>query len=363
MLVVMIIALCGFGFYLFKSYAISTNSCSIDESIEHELGLEIQQLFDSRNNALLEKNTNILTSLYNKEVRNGLWAYEHEIKKMNYLHQWAEKQSIRFTKIHSNVFVRNIKKKNNGYTLNLSVSTEYEYVYSDSTIHNNSFSLGTYHSLDLISINDRWVITKEWYTDPFADSLNANKMNIQKMNEIILSNEAKDISNLNPRRLGALNYIDKYCGVAIPPEYEFKYNSKYGNFNPQGGDCANFASQMLYEGAGFTKNRTWNYERGAGSKAWLNAHAFNNYMLYSGRASLIAKGSYEQVLKNSYKLLPGDYIAYEKKGKVTHISVVSGIDSKGYVLVNSHNSDRYRVPWDLGWSNSNIKFWLVHVNY
>ncbi|MDK2919909.1 MAG: hypothetical protein PWQ37_2642 [Candidatus Petromonas sp.] len=86
-------------------------------------------------------------------------------------------------------------------------------------------------------------------------------------------------------------------------------------------------------------------------------------MLYSGRASKIAYGTYEQVYKASYKLLPGDFIAYEKNGKVTHISVVTGADSKGYTYVHSHNTDRYRVPWDLGWSDKGIKFWLVRVHY
>ncbi|SJZ84057.1 Putative amidase domain-containing protein [Selenihalanaerobacter shriftii] len=112
---------------------------------------------------------------------------------------------------------------------------------------------------------------------------------------------------------------------------------------------------MLYEGGGFTKNRRWNYKRGSGSKAWVNAHAFNRYMVNSGRASLIVRGPYSKLLKYSYKLLPGDYIAYEKKRKVVHVSIVTRIDSKGYILVNCHNADRHRVPWDLGWSNKEIK--------
>ncbi len=36
-------------------------------------------------------------------------------------------------------------------------------------------------------------------------------------------------------------------------------------------------------------------------------------MIYSGRASVIAHGDYEKVYKASYKLLPGDFVAYEKK--------------------------------------------------
>ena len=53
----------------------------------------------------------------------------------------------------------------------------------------------------------------------------------------------------------------------------------------------------------------------------------------------------------------------QKKGDITHISVVTGADSKGYSLVTCHNTDRNNVPWDLGWSDKKIIFWLVHVNY
>lgn len=86
-------------------------------------------------------------------------------------------------------------------------------------------------------------------------------------------------------------------------------------------------------------------------------------MMGSGRASRLAYGKYNQVLPASYKLLPGDYIAYEKKGKVIHVSVVTGADSKGYTLTNSHNADRFRVPWDLGYGDKGVRFWLMQVHY
>ena len=154
-----------------------------------------------------------------------------------------------------------------------------------------------------------------------------------------------------------------YCGAATAPEYEYKYNKNYRNFNCEGGDCANFASQILHEGGKFKETSAWNYDKGSASGPWINADKFTYYMLNSGRASVIAKGSYEKVYKASYKLLPGDFVAYEKKGDITHISTVSGADSKGYSLVTCHNTDRNDVPWDLGWSNKQIKFWLIHVNY
>lgn len=369
----------GAGIY-YKFNLINNSIIYVDDLQNNMLTMKIQELFEKRNHFMLDKNISDIKSLYNQNVRNGRWACEHALKKMKCLHSWSEKQGITFKDINSLVIVRNIKKKGSVFSANLMVSTEYRYVYKDSKKKLNSFRIGTYHSLDLIPstelifkdlayhstsihIENNLQIAKEWYTDPFADSLHPGKMKNQDIKNLILSGKTRDTFQINRRRKKALNYAEKYCGAASLPGYSYNYNSNYKNYNNLGGDCANFASQILYEGGDFTKNTTWNYYRGAGSKSWVNAHSFNNYMVYSGRASLIAYGKYEKVLRQSYKLLPGDYIAYEKKDRVVHISVVSGYDTKGYTLVVSHNTDRYNVPWDLGWNNNKIKFRLIHVHY
>lgn len=361
-LILSLFILSGVYFYVL-SFASETAFIELDEDLQKILNSEIQNIFIHRNNALLGANSDSLEKLYNTEIRNGLWAYEHELKKMKYLHQWSDKQGIEFTNIDSDTIIRYVKEKGEGLSLNVLVSTEYTYVYEDSKTNFNTFRIGAYYSIDIIQRFDSWMINREWYTDPFADSLHLDEIKSQELQELILSKQSKDLKDLNDRRIKAVEYADEYCGAASLPEYGYKYNPNYRDYNNSGGDCANFASQILYEGGQFSKNYTWNYERGAGSKTWLNASSFNSYMLNSGRASTIARGSYENVLEPSYKLLPGDYIAYEKNGKVTHISVVTGIDSKGYALVNSHNTDRYRVPWDLGWSNKSIRFILVRVHY
>ncbi|WP_027340690.1 amidase domain-containing protein [Halonatronum saccharophilum] len=356
------LALGGLGAYFWNTPT-EVPVILIDENSKSIFNIRVQEIFDIRNKALLEGNKEILKSLYNRKVRNGVWAYEHDIKKMKYLHSWSIKQGVIFEDINSQVIVRGGRDKGEVTTLNLLVSTEYIYSYKDQPRKYNFFRIGTYHTLDLMEKDDRWIIKKEWYADPFADSLNLNNIKDNELREIIMSKEARDLSDLNERRVNAIAYVDKYSGAANLPEYGFQYNYDYRNYNPLGGDCTNFASQMLYEGGGFRKTGAWNYNRGGATKAWVNAHAFNSFMLGSGRASLIARGSYEDVLKRSYKLLPGDYVAYEKKGRVKHISVVSGLDSKGYPLVNSHNADRHRVPWDLGWSDRGVKFQLIRVHY
>ncbi|MBF8984148.1 amidase domain-containing protein [Lutibacter sp. B2] len=330
----------------------------IPKEIDHELN----HLLNDRNKAILKEDEMALQSFYDQDIKYGRWAYEHEVKKMKYLHKWSKKQGVRFIDIVPDVDIRWIKEKGDGFVANLVVSTEYKYEYEEEeeTENVNSFRIGTYHSIYLKETDEGIKITREWYTDPFADSLHMEDVKTEKIKEYILAQKKRDFSNLGERIKEAVKYADEYCGAAGIDNR--KYNKKYRNYNPLGGDCANFASQILYEGGKFRKNSTWNYGRGA-TKAWVNAHGFKDYMIYSGRASVIAHGTYESIYKASYKLKPGDFVAYEKKGKVTHISVVTGADSKGYSLVNCHNTDRYRVPWDLGWSNKGIKYWLVHVHF
>lgn len=354
--------------------SLTSNKDFIDKE---EMSIILQELFNYRNRMLLTNDVKKVEALYDTGQKVGLWAFEHQARRIRYLHNWADKQGVRFIDIKTKLKVRWVKKKNDIITSNIVASTEYKYVYEDSPGQNspeqnslakdlpskiNMFRIGTYHLLDLKVLNQKWLITREWYTDPFADSLRLDNIKTKENKEYIKAQKPQDFSQLAQRRLDAVAYADQYCGAAANEEYEYVYNKKYRNYNPLGGDCANFASQILHEGGKFRKTRAWNYQRG-GSPAWVNAQAFKDFMVGSKRASLIASGSYDQVLKASYQLLPGDFIAYEKKGRVTHISVVTGADTKGYTYVNSHNTDRYHVPWDLGWSNRGIKFWLVRVHY
>ncbi|GAA0721564.1 amidase domain-containing protein [Clostridium malenominatum] len=323
----------------------------------------IEEIFKNRNKAILEGNIEIIESLYDLKTKYGVWACEHEKRKMKYIQNWGERQGVKFIEINPNIVIRRLSGSDNKYSANLICSTEYKYIYEDEPDKINISRIGTYHSLQLANKNDVWIITKEWYKDPFADSLNINNLKVNTIKEFILSQKERDFTNLNERRIKAIEYADMYCGAASEEKYGFKYNKKYRDFNGLGGDCANFASQILHEGGKFRKNSIWNYDKGAASRAWVNADGFKSYMLNSGRASLIAQGSYEKVYKASYKLLPGDFVAYEKKGDIVHISVVTGADSRGYSLVTCHNTDRNKVPWDLGWSDKNIKFWLVRVHF
>lgn len=328
-----------------------------------EVASFIEGIFQSRNKALLSGDLEFIESIYDKSTTYGTWAYEHEERKIKYIKNWEQKQGVKFLDITPKVVIKSIKGGESRYSVYLLCNTEYKYVYENQADIINSSRIGTYHVLNLANKEGEWVITKEWYKDPFADSLHLDNLKVDNIKQHIVNQNPRDFSNLNKRRVAATEYANKYCGAASEEQYGFKYNKEYRDYNPMGGDCANFASQILHEGGKFKKNSLWNYDGSGGTHAWLNADGFKNYMINSGRASLIAYGNYEKVYKASYNLLPGDFVAYEKKGDITHISVVTGADSRGYSLVTCHNTDRNNVPWDLGFSDKEIKFWLVRVHY
>ncbi len=340
-----------------------TKGICADNIPDEEITNYVKQIFENRNRAILSSDTELLHSTYDTDTKLGTWAYEYEIRKMKYIHNWEEKQGVKFTEILPTISIRRIKQSDNNISINLICSTEYKYVYEGHPEAVNSSRIGTYHNLKLINKDGIWIISKEWYKDPFGDSLNLDNIKADSIKEYILGQNVRDFSSLNQRRINAVKYADEFCGAASEEKYGFKYNKKYRDYNPQGGDCANFASQILHEGAKYKKNSSWNYDKNGATRSWLNADGFKIYMTNSGRASVISHGSYEKVYKASFSLLPGDFVAYERNGDITHISVVTGADSKGYSLVSCHNSDRNKVPWDLGWSNKNIRFWLIRVNY
>ncbi len=336
----------------------SENDCEV---AKYQLLLE--NIFDSRNKAILTKNDDMLKKLYDVNHKFGLWAYEHEVTKMKYLENWSSKQGVKFNDIKTRVKVKKVKEKEeNLYGIICTVSTEYNYFYENQPDVKNMFRIGTYHYLNMSIIDNEYIITKEWYTDPFADSLHLDNIKSDDIKDYIISKEKPEL-NLTEEQKKGVDYAHKFCGAAADEEYGMKFNSEYKDFNPDGGDCANYASQIMFESGRFKKNQTWNYVDNSGTKAWVNAQGFKNYLLNSGRGSLICKGTYQDVYKLAYNMTPGDIVGYEKGGRITHVSTVTGLDSKGYPLVTCHNTDRLLVPWDLGWSNKDIRFHLIKVHY
>ena len=348
-------------------YTQNTNTINLTTKKNNELIKKFQPIIE---NIFLNKNSTILSCdneglklFYDLNKNVSKWAYEKEITKVKYFTNWCEKQCVSFTKINSISKICNVTKiDKDTYNIVCYASTTFSYMYKDQPNIENSFKLGTCHYINLKDIGNRYIILKEWYTDPLADSLDLDNINCNDIKKTILNHKNPEYKP-NIKIQKAINYAHEYCGISDNIHNLFKYNKNYKNFNPDGGDCANFASQIMYESGAFKKNLTWNYYGKSATKSWINAQSFKNYLINSGRGSYIDKGSYCETYKSAFDLRPGDIVAYEKKGRITHVSTVTGLDSKGYPLVTCHNTDRMLVPYDLGWSNSNIKFHFINIHY
>ncbi len=313
----------------------------------------IENIFLNRNCAILTRDCEGLKTFYDLNKKVCKWAYESEVTKTKYFTNWCKKQCVSFTKINSTIKVSKVKEiEKDVYNVICYADTKFCYSYEDEPNIENYFKLGTCHYINLKKDGDKYIIIKEWYTDPLADSLNLDNLECDEIKNTILSHKKPDFT-IDERTQKAIDYAHEYCGISNNEEHLFKYNKNYKNFNPDGGDCANFASQIMFEGGGFKKNSTWNYCNKSATNAWINAQGFKNYLINSGRGSYIAKGYYSDTYKDAFNLRPG----------ITHVSTVTGLDSKGYPLVTCHNTDRMLVPYDLGWSNSDIKFHFIDVHY
>lgn len=324
---------------------------------EKEIEKIAGQILDDINKVYLNGNEEELKGYFNTDVLYGKWAYEYATKKMKYIEDWSFKQGIDITEIKSDYKYYNITGSDQIYNLIVNSVDGYYYRYANEENSDNYFQISVNHYMRIEFIEDKWMITKDWFSDPMSDSLYIND---DKLDEIVtnISQNKFEGYKLTGNRKGAVTYADKYSNATR----NSSYNSKYRDYNPVGGDCANFASQVLHEGGKFSKNSVWNYDKG-GSLSWIKAQELTTYLLYNGRGSKIAVGSFENVYQAAYKLQPGDIVAYEEKGDIKHVSVVTGYDTKGYPLVNCHNIDRYRVPWDIGWNRKGITYWLIRVHY
>lgn len=334
----------------------------------------IDEIYTTRSKALVCGDLSLLKPLFDLSSKYGQWSLEHEVKRVKYLREWAAKRHVKFINIESSVRIKRTIKKSSILKFALEESYKLDYIHiGDPNAVVNSFGVGIRHTLSLVNKNERWLVNSDWYTDCFEDAMGSYSGLITTesaiapdfLYEALCQGAQKGYYSYNRQR--AIEYADKYCGAAWGSGNNFKYNKKYSDFNGLGGDCTNYISQVLgdNEGGGFKQNKLWY----PGSASWSNVNAFKDYIIYSGKGYVISKGTYEELTKQRSiypsgiisKLKVGDLICYVKKGDPDHFAVVTGMDSQGYPLVNSHTTDRYHVPWDLGWGNTNIKFILIHI--
>lgn len=344
---------------------------------EQEIVAYLHQLYNARSQYLMNKDEQVLSHYYLVTERSSRYALQQEKIRMEYIHAWALHRKLHYKRAVSDIRVPRIRMEGNYAKATVIHSQKLEYAYNDSHSMNQSFGIGTRHALTLIKDNGHWFVLREWYSDP----LNENPKLISKADEHFPNLHIQQPSNTPETSIGtrrynrerALAYANKYAGAAWGAGNHNRYNRKYRDYTSQGGDCTNFASQVIGdpdEGGGLRMTSNWQYWfKAGGSHSWVQTDRFNHFLQYSGYARVIGSGTFEKITQSTKKypygvigqLKPGDLIAYILHGDdVDHFGILVGYDEYGYPLVNSHTADRYRVPFDLGWDQY-TRYTLIHI--
>lgn len=241
-------------------------------------------------------------------------------------------------------------------------------------------AIGVAHELTLGKGSGGWVVTSDAYEEnlflgrspdaprsPWAVSMNTTRLNaglrtqgVDPADEGTPALKASAAAPAEPlmTAAAATRLYSWQKAVAYASKYWSSYNSAYPNYNPCGGDCANFVSQCLRAG-GETTDGTWYTYRGSGcirsssncgSTAWVNNWGLRNWTLNKRRG---------RVVSNIWQLGRGDIVNYDWTGNgvFDHVAIITNSAS---MLVSAHNTNHYNVPWSMGARRHSFTWILGH---
>lgn len=237
-------------------------------------------------------------------------------------------------------------------------------------------AISTTHHLTLRLENGQWKVSQDLYLDPLNVGMSADHH----------TRLATGSGDARPGRATYGSYLvgsgsvvsyNRSAAAAYADKYWSSYNPAYLNYNPYGGDCANFVSQALGDSHGanlpFWQNY-WYYGSGTNPDTaspidWRYTpsqhHFFTNnpYGSTYNFAYLGAKGTYTAT--NSWdrsNMLLGSihYYDWTSDGTIDHTAIVAAYLTDGTTLIDAHNTNHYRVRYDIGYSNTTYYFDQMH---
>lgn len=340
-----------------------------EDKSEREVQSFLGELFNKRAELLIAQKPEAIKMYYLDDFKPSEYALRQELRRAAYINTWAEKRKVTFVEAKNSIRIIRIKLQGDQAKVSLINSLRLTYTYPNKVLHSESFGLGTRHGITLQRKDDRWHVKREWYLDPFDVDGKLIPDGSLIENDMVISKALPAETASKPykyNRLKAVAYAQKYAGAAWGAGNNNRYNPRYKDYTYTGGDCTNFASQVIGdpEGGGLPMRGGWRYSSHGGSEGWVRTDSLKSFLFYSGYARLIARGNYEKVIHKETiaKLQPGDLIAYEiGHGNVDHFAIIVGFDANGYPLVNCHTADRYAMPFDIGWDKY-TKYLFIHMN-
>ncbi len=133
-------------------------------------------------------------------------------------------------------------------------------------------------------------------------------------------------------RVNAVNYATTWANGR---------NDKFFDFSSIGGDCTNFISQCVYQGApqmNYVKDLGWYYNNASDkAPAWTGVEFFYNFIISNNGLGPFGK---EVEIEN---LIEGDIIQLGNNIKFYHSLIVTG-NTNGKLLVSTHSFDTLNRP-------------------
>lgn len=302
----------------------------------------------------------------------GADALRHALARRDFLRAWQVARGVHIDEVLVELRTPGIRFNRDGRIRVFAiVSEEFRYHHMDGPERPGRFGLGTRRWYLLERAGAKLQIRSEDYTDPLDQDTRIPGEALPSLVETHRVAALGGAPKQGTSAAQAVHYADAYCGAAPGCGNDRRYNPRYGDFNGEGGDCTNFISQTL-RSAGFRKTDDWAWDarKHDGTRAWSNAQALVDYLEASGRGTVFASGTYSALVRSTPRfpsgalgaVREGDVIGYFERGRIVHLALVVGRDPSGYVLVNSHTSDRFHVPWDIGWDRTTY-FHLIRVHY
>lgn len=161
-------------------------------------------------------------------------------------------------------------------------------------------------------------------------------------------------------------YADSYVyhGAAGGRNYENYYNGAYTNFNPYGGDCANYTSQSINAGGmpqvscNTYGTSGWFYvNSGNRSATWTGAPQLRTWMA-NNRGQVVNGPADSQVFKGS----PCFYDWANGGASYDHATICVGTNSAGRAIINSHNYDYYHYVFNYGGYVSTVQLTATNTS-
>ena len=210
---------------------------------------------------------------------------------------------------------------------------------------------GQAHELILRKNNSGWKIVSDITLDLVTEAAKKSKKSLKQFLEETLKHPPYDVGEKNSiKRVIPLtrSYYDRQAAVSYAHQWALRYNPAYGNFTEYGGDCTNFASQVIHAGGkpmDYSGPHKWFYQSlNNRTPSWAGVDEIYSYLSKNTSGGASAR----VVSLNEVK--PGDIVQLDFDDATwdyNHSPVVVKVMEVGNpskILVSAHTINRDNYP-------------------